>query len=118
MKEDEHQIQKAFTEWLRWNEGKHPDLQTAYAVPNGGHRSKASAGKAKAEGVKKGIPDYCFPFARGGFNALYIEFKTKTGTLSEPQKKIIPILRAQGNRVEIARSVDDGIEIVQDYLGG
>ena len=34
-----------------------PDLDLLHAIPNGGHRNKATAGRLKAEGVKRGVPD-------------------------------------------------------------
>ena len=113
----EHQIQSGFTEWLNWQANQYRALATAYAIPNGGLRSKAQAGKLKAEGVRAGIPDYCFPFARQGFNALYIEFKDGNKPLSASQKAMVPLLRANGNRVDVAGSVEQAIAIVEDYMG-
>ena len=60
----EHHEQCALFAWLRlqW-----PDLdRVSFAIPNGGHRHKAVAGKLKAEGVKAGVPDIfiAYPIAR------------------------------------------------------
>ena len=38
-----------------------PDIDLLHAIPNGGHRNKATAGQLKAEGVKRGVPDIFLP---------------------------------------------------------
>lgn len=48
-----------------------------YAIPNGGKRSAATAGRLKATGVKAGFPDVGLPVALGGFHGLFIELKRK-----------------------------------------
>lgn len=114
----EHAIQCAFFDWLKWQCGQHPELATAYAVPNGGLRSINTAKKLKAEGVKAGVPDVCLPFPRGGFAALYLEFKNGTkGSVTDAQRAMIELLRDNGNRVEVVRSVDQAIAVVREYLG-
>lgn len=88
-----------------------------YAVPNGGYRSKRTASVLKAEGVKSGIPDlHCF-VAMDPYHSLYIEMKTQTGDLSESQKAVIPMLRGEGHKVVICRSVEQAVNEVLKYLG-
>lgn len=71
----EHDEQVALFEWAAFAASKHPELELLYAIPNGGERSKATAGKLKAAGVKAGVPDVCLPVPRGGYGACYIELK-------------------------------------------
>ena len=59
----EHLHQKALFEWADRMEGAWPELRLMYAIPNGGLRTKAQAGKLKAEGVKPGVPDIHLPVA-------------------------------------------------------
>ena len=75
MNEFEHDEQVTVIEWADTHSKKFPELAWLFAIPNGGHRSKAQAGKLKAEGVRKGVADLCLPVARHGYNALYIEMK-------------------------------------------
>jgi hypothetical protein len=103
-RDDEHQQQKALIEWARLNEKREPRLKLLYAIPNGRKRSKAEAGKLKAEGVKAGVPDLCLACGHGlAFNAMYFEFKSPTGRLSKDQIEMHALLRAQGNCVEVYR---------------
>lgn len=77
MTEHEHQVQ--FVAWFR----KTFSDVLIFAIPNGGQRNIAVAAKLKAEGVTAGIPDLFIPAW-----SLWIEMKTPTGRLSEPQKAI------------------------------
>jgi hypothetical protein len=89
------------------------------AIPNGGMRSKATAGKLKAEGVRAGVPDLFLPIAVGGHHGLWVEMKTRTGgRLSPDQVSWIAHLRLQGYRVEVCPGVDHGIRAIRDYLAG
>lgn len=94
-----------------------PALRMLYAVPNGGDRNKAVAGKMKAEGVKSGVPDYCLPVARGGFHGLYIELKSLTGYASAEQKNWIEALRTEGYRAEVCRGWEQAWAVLREYLG-
>ena len=51
----EHLTQKAFFEWAALQ--RIPGIELLHATPNGGGRSKAEAGRLKAEGVRAGQPD-------------------------------------------------------------
>lgn len=46
-----------------------------FAIPNGGGRSKAEAGRLKAQGVKAGVWDLMFPVPVHGLPGLWIEMK-------------------------------------------
>lgn len=52
-----------------------PDLRWVHAIPNGGDRNTAVAGRLKAEGVKAGVWDVFIPVAKGPYHGCYIEFK-------------------------------------------
>lgn len=88
-----------------------------YAVPNGGYRTKKTGKNLKAEGLKPGIPDiHCF-IAKAPYHSLYIEMKTETGDLTDSQEIVIPMLREQGHKVVICRSVNSALTEIFKYLG-
>ena len=90
----EHDTQAAFIKRLELA-GIH-GIESAFAVPNGGARHPAVAGKLKAEGVRPGIPDWLWPEPRGGFMGLAIEFKHGDGNPSKEQRQRIDALQAKG----------------------
>lgn len=104
--------------WCLWREHQAPALKNIYAIPNGGKRGKAAAGKMKAEGQRAGMPDLCLPVALLGYHALYIEVKTPKGRASPIQKEVIERLRNQGNAVAVVRSLEAFIILVDTYLDG
>lgn len=94
-----------------------PALRLLFAIPNGGHRHKATAGKLKAEGVRKGVPDMCLPVPAGGCHGLYIELKAQKGQASPEQLEWIDALRAQGYRAEVCVGADEAWGVICEYLG-
>jgi hypothetical protein len=86
-KASEHQEQKNLFEWVRLSVKKYPALSNLAAIPNGGHRHKAVAGKLKAEGVSAGFPDLICAFPSRGFHGLFIEMKVKKGGRVSPAQK-------------------------------
>ena len=76
----------------------------------------------KKMGMISGVPDICILYQsqskKSGYiepKTLFIELKTRTGKLSDNQKIIIPKIELTGHSVEIARSLDDVIEILVKY---
>jgi hypothetical protein len=97
----------------------HPELHWLYHVPNGGMRSKATAGKLRAEGVKAGVPDVCLPVARGGYHGLYVELKRrKGGKLSDKQREWITFLEAQGYHACVCAGWEEARDCLLAYLDG
>ncbi len=114
----EHAEQRALMTWATLNAARYPALGLLFAIPNGGHRSVATAGRLKAEGVKSGVPDLCLPVARQGFHALYIEMKReKGGVLSEEQKLWKTALEAERNAWFLCAGADKAQEVLEWYLG-
>lgn len=87
--ETEHAEQRTFFAWLAYHKahGIHPDAHMAFAIPNGGQRGKAAAGRFKAEGVKAGVPDTMYPVPRGCYAGLFIELKATGGRASDKQQQ-------------------------------
>lgn len=103
--------------WAAMQAGKYPELELLYHVPNGGHRSKAEAGRFKAEGVKAGVPDLCLPIPRGRYHGLYIELKRiRDGRTSENQDKWLAALQAQGYMAVVCKGWEAAAETLKSYL--
>jgi len=95
----EHEEQRELVRWFRqaW-----PDVRI-FAIPNGGARSQATAGRLKAEGVSSGVPDLFIPAWR-----LWIEMKrSKGGSLSAEQKDWCAYLESIGHCVIVGKGAED-----------
>ena len=113
-RDEEHKLQCVCVNWFRY---QHRELFLhLWAVPNGGARSKATAGKLKAEGVVAGVADLVLTVPNAKHHALFIEMKTRTGRQSEAQKKWQQAQEAKGYKYVVCRSVEDFIEAIEDYL--
>lgn len=111
----EHTTQVAFFEWASYK--RFPGIELLHATPNGGLRSKATAGKLKAEGVKAGHPDVSWPVARGGFIGLAIEFKHGDGNPTKEQRERIDRLQREGWCVAVCWSWVAAARLLTGYAG-
>ena len=95
----EHFEQREFVKWFRQT---FRDVRI-FAIANGGARSKATAGRLKAEGVASGVPDLFVPAGR-----LWIEMKRiKGGSLSPEQKDWIKYLESVGFCCIVGKGAED-----------
>jgi hypothetical protein len=102
---------------VRGAEPTWPELRFFAAIPNGGWRSKRVAAQLKAEGVRKGVPDYLFPIPRGGYTGLAIELKrVKEGRTSPEQREWLDALSAAGWHTAVARGWEQAFAVLKDYL--
>lgn len=104
----EHEEQRELVRWFRqtW-----PDVRI-FAIPNGGARSPATAGRLKAEGVSSGVPDLFIP-AWG----LWVEMKrTKGGSLSAEQKDWIAYLESVRFCCIVGKGADDAKDKIQAFF--
>jgi VRR-NUC domain len=116
-RELEHAEQVRVIGWARLVERDVPALALLFSIPNGGKRSKAVAGKLKAEGVKAGVSDLFLPFAARGYHGIFIEQKTKEGRLSETQMDFLEDVSQQGYCAAVGYGADRTIEILEWYVG-
>lgn len=115
--EDMEQI--ALFDWARVNEGHFPELSRLFHVPNGGSRGPAEAGRFKAMGVKRGVPDVFLDVPRGGFHGLRIEMKRRHGgKVSEDQTDWIDWYNSNGYRAVVCYGWDEAREEIENYLHG
>jgi hypothetical protein len=104
----EHEEQR---ELVRWFHQTWPGVRI-FAIPNGGARSKATAGRLKAEGVASGVPDLFIPAWR-----LWVEMKrTKGGSLSAEQKDWRAYLESVGYWVIVGKGADDAKQQISAFL--
>jgi len=115
-RQDEHAEQAALFRWAEFARSRLPELVLLHAIPNGGHRHKATAARLKAEGVKRGVPDVCLPVARNGAHGLYIELKTERGKPTPEQLGWIRALRRQGYVAEVCRGWESARSMIEHYL--
>lgn len=100
----EHDEQKDVVKWSRVN---YPQYRV-YSTPNGGHRSKTTAAKLKAEGAVRGIPDLFWPELK-----LWIEMKrVKGGGLSPEQKDWIEYLNSCGYTAVMCRGAEEAKKVL------
>lgn len=93
----EHDVQAAVVTWASWRGATDvPALSRLFAVPNGGLRKKATAGKLKAEGVRPGMTDLVLPYPSRGYHGLYLETKLQTGVLAFEQRDWLEYLASAG----------------------
>jgi hypothetical protein len=112
----EHEHQVALFAWAEGNTHRWPELRLLYAIANGGLRRLGVAGKLKAEGVKRGVPDICLPVARGSHHGLYVELKRIGGRPNDKQLEWRAELRQQGYRAEIVEGWHAARDLIVRYL--
>lgn len=117
MSESAHQ--KAVIQWCSMNK----EAGLIFAIPNGTHiKSHQGRAKAKAEGLKKGVPDLMLPIPRHGFNGLFIEMKkpkddkSPAGRPSREQLKWLDDLAEQGYMTALCVGSDAAITVIEGYL--
>ena len=101
----EHEEQRELVQWIRQACGVR-----VFAIPNGGLRGIAAAGRLKAEGVSPGVPDLFVPAW-----LLWIEMKReKGGSVSSEQQSWHDYLRNLGHHVIVGRGQEDAKEKMQN----
>lgn len=68
-------------------------------------------------GRLKGFPDLFIAKKNNLFSGLFIEMKSKTGKISDEQKKAMMVLSQSGYACYVAKDLDEFIEIVNGYFG-
>lgn len=128
--EHAHQV-AVFMEIQQRLQHQYPVLRRLHAVPNGGLRSKATAGRLKAEGVKSGVPDLFLPAAyftsagplrRDGplYHGCYIEMKApgKLKDTSPAQEDWHAYLSSAGFYVTVCDDWEQCCRVLVAYVSG
>jgi hypothetical protein len=111
--------QQALFQWAELASGKHYELGLLFAIPNGSHKSIATAMRFKREGLKAGVPDILLPVARGGFYGLFVELKrVRGGRMSEEQWQWRAALLCEGYQCVICKGWEEAAKQIENYLKG
>lgn len=116
MRTPEHNEQVALFQWAAFMSEKAPELKWIFSIPNGGLRSKVTAARLKAEGVKAGVADIFLPSASGKWNGLFIEMKAEKGKLSEKQTEFFKAMLAADYLCVVCFGADQAITAIKSYL--
>lgn len=115
----EAQYQASVVLWARARFEEDPnhfhDLDLLHCSLSGVPMTPAQAKRAKAQGMRPGIPDLCLPVPVGPYHGLYIEMKTEDGRLSEDQKDVTERLALNGYKVVVAYNPCEAKEAIRRY---
>lgn len=108
----EHELQVRCIQWF--------DNQFAngvlFAIPNGGHRRKATAAMLKAEGVRAGVPDLFYALPNKHHSGLFIELKVKPNKATDSQLAMMNTLTALGYCTELIYTFEEFKECIISYF--
>ena len=118
----EYEIQKEFVSWCRQHSD--PRARRIFSIPNEARRTWSHAQKRKSEGMIAGVPDLQLPVPIRSkehpglfrYPGLFIEVKTPIGKQTQAQEAFELACKADAYPYRIIRSVDDGIELMTNYL--
>ena len=110
MSEDDEQRQ--LIQWCKTD----PRLQFLFHIPNENTAGIKWGIRNRQLGVKSGVPDLFLPIPAGKYHGLFVEMKTKIGSLSENQKKWLSALDAFGYMTVVAHGWEDARCRILDYL--
>jgi hypothetical protein len=114
MTESEHQI--AYFNWCRVMGGRHSRLDTIFAIPNGGLRSKITAARMKSEGMKAGVWDIFVPVPMGQHCGMWIEMKAGKNRLTPGQVSFCESV-GESYLWTVCYSWEEAVDATCDYLG-
>lgn len=115
---EEEDLQIACFSLVLMSQAAHPILRWMYHPPNGGGRSKATAGRLRAMGVRSGVPDLLCHMPSGRWKGFATEAKSTIGRLSDDQIEWLIMFKEQGYLVGLFRTIDDFSAYLQCYLTG
>ena len=113
---EEHE-QALYFRWLDYvTIDREPLRPHCYAVPNGGWRTLAQAGRFKAQGVTAGVADISIDVPAGNFHGLRIEMKRVGNKPSGEQLIHIELRRRMGYQVVACQGFDEARRVTINYL--
>jgi len=110
MKHEEEKIQIACVQWFKC---QYPNILIHHS-PNGGKRNAIEAARFKKMGVCAGFPDLMIIAENKPI--LFVEMKSKRGSLSANQVIVLSKLKLAGHNVDICKSLDDFMKVVNEYF--
>lgn len=110
----ESAIQSSYITWINLQYPKVAEVTAS--IPNGGKREGRYGIRLKKEGLKNGFPDIGIFSPRGKHNGLFIEFKSKKGSIRKEQCIVMNSLTKEGYLCEVCRSLKEAIKVTNNYL--
>ena len=112
-------LQSACVKWFRYQYSEYKDL--LFAIPNGlpifdKELRVKIYNRLNREGLKAGVPDLFLALPRGIYHGAFIEIKYDSDGLRKKQVDMIRALEQQNYKCVVVRSVDEFIEIIDEYL--
>ena len=104
--------QKQLIQWCRTR----PELQFLFHIPNESVGGQGWQIRNRQLGVRSGVPDLMLPIPSQGYHGMFIEMKTKTGRVSENQKRWLSALNGFGYLAVVAYGWEDARCKILDYL--
>lgn len=108
-RDDEFLLQCAVVQHLMLS--AQPDV-VWFHCPNGEFRSKRTAGRLKAMGVRPGCPDLVLIIKGVAYG---LELKVAKGRQSESQRAMEAAWNAAGGRYAVARGIDEALELLGSW---
>lgn len=87
-----------------------------HSTPNEGRRNPVNGKRMKDMGMQAGIPDLAVMVPCGGYHGMWIEVKTPNGPIRKNQVAWLDFYMYYGYKCLVARSVDEIVSAVVDYL--
>lgn len=119
----ESEIQQSCFKWFKLQYPKLAEEGMLFHIANEGIRVGRQGGRAKREGIVRGVADICLAIPNHGYGALYIEMKRpktfdhKATYQSPEQKAWQAACEKYGNKYVVCRSVEEFKVIITRYLG-
>ena len=114
--EDAGRALTAYMDALVLPNGLRPGLYF-FHVPNGLARTAAQGGIFKAQGLRKGWPDYGLDLPLGGFHGARLELKSEQGAKPGPEQlEILARLESVGYRCGVAWGFVEARKFFDEYL--
>ena len=112
-------LQAGCVKWFRYQYSEYKDL--LFAIPNGlpifdKELRVKIYNRLNREGLKAGVPDLFLALPRGIYHGAFIEIKYDSDELRKKQADMIRALEQQNYKCVVVRSVDEFIEIIDEYL--
>lgn len=108
----ETNLQIACVKWFRLQHSS----KVLFMITNDNAKTARQGALDKARGLLKGMPDVMIAEPTAQYAGLFIEFKAGKGKLSDAQAIMGLNLQASGYSVKAVRSIDEFIEVVNEYL--
>lgn len=119
----EEDLQRSCCQWydLQWGNRRLNGEKIGRLLhhsPNGGKRTAREAARFKAMGTRAGFPDFWLGIPVNGCPYLCIELKTlkKGSDQSKHQEAYERAIKAAGGRYVVVRTLQEFINVVNDYL--